>query len=182
MSSTAASLECLRRYLKNMKAISARAPAARAATPTPMPALVPLDRPVSAAAVLEAVGVEVASGLVIVVGCPSAAVDVIVALPFVFGVWPGWKLIVSPMAVGSDAIWENLSGPVRIPLSESVQVHAAGGPISVLVAGAEHALQTTELSVSESAHCTRLRSCCSDVPFPGHFGEVNSSSVQPARL
>lgn len=77
---------------------------ARAATPTPMPALVPLDRPVSAAAVLEAVGAEVASGLVIVVGCPSLAVDVIVALPFVFGVWPGWKLIVSPMAVGSDAI------------------------------------------------------------------------------
>lgn len=90
--------------------------------------------------------------------------------------------MVSPVAVGKDAIWANLSGPVRIPLSASVQVHAAGGPISVLVAGAEQVLQTTELSLSESAHCTRLRSCCSDVPFPGHFGEVKFSSVQPAKL
>lgn len=120
--------------------------------------------------------------LVIVVGCPSLAVDVTVAAPFVFGVWPGWKEMVSPLAVGRDATWAKLLGPVRIPLSESVQVQAAGGPISVLVAGAEQALQTTELSVSESAHCTRLRSCCSDVPFPGHLGEVKSSSVQPARL
>lgn len=155
---------------------------ANAATPTPIPALVPLDRPESAAAVLEAVAAEVPNGLVTVVSCPSVAVDVIVALPFVVGVWSAWKLMVSPLAVGRDATWAKLKGPVRIPLSGSVQVHAAGGPISVLVAGAEQALQTTELSVSESAHCTRFRSCCSDAPFPGHFGEVKSSSVQPARL
>lgn len=86
------------------------------------------------------------------------------------------------MAVGRDATWEKLLGPVKIPLSESVQVHAAGGPISVRVAGIEQVLQTTELSLSESAHCTRLRSCCCDVPFPGQLDEVKSSSVQPARL
>lgn len=178
----AGSLACLRRYLTNMKAMSARIPVASAATPTPIPALVPLDRPVSPVAVLEAAADEVPSGLVVVVDCPSVAVAVTVLLPFVFGVWPAWKRIVSPMAVGRDATWENLLGPVRIPLSGSLQVHAAGGPIWVLVAGAEQVLQTTELPLSESAHCTRLRSCCSDVPFPGQLGEVKSLSVHPARL
>lgn len=166
----------------NKNAARARIPAANAATPTPMPALAPMDKLVSPEAELMAVGADVSNGLVIVVSCPSVAVDVTVALPLVFGVWSAWKLIVSPFAVGRDATWAKLLGPVRIPLSGSVQVHAAGGPISVLVAGMGQALQTTELSVSESAHCTRLRSCCSDAPFPGHLGEVKSSSVQPAKL
>lgn len=57
-----------------------------AATPTPIPALVPLDSPVSAVVVLGAVAVEVASGSVMVVGWPSLAVDVTVVLPLAFGV------------------------------------------------------------------------------------------------
>lgn len=175
-------LECLRWYRTNKNAARRTIATPSAATPTPIPALAPLDSPGSTADVLGAVAVEVANGSVIVIGCPSLAVDVTVVLPLAFGVWPGWKLMVSPVAVGKDATWAKLLGPVRIPLSESVQVHAAGGPISVLVAGIEQVLQTTELSLSESAHCTRLRSCCSDVPFPGHFGEVKSSSVQPAKL
>lgn len=147
-----------------------------------MPAFAPLDRLESSATVLEAVAEEVAIGVVIVVSCPSDAVDVTVAIPFVFGVCLRWKLIVSPIVVGRDATGEKLLGPVKIPLFEFVQVHAAGGPISVLVVAAEHALQTTEPPLSESAHWTRLRSCCSEVPFPGQLGEVKSSSVQPAKL